>query len=151
MNVLIVDDSPTMRHVVQKVVANSMFTCEITHASDGANAIMLCKRLPFDAILLDCNMPDVDGFTTLRKLRAIRPDVRVVMISADDDPEKERLALQGGASAFLQSRSIRRTSTACCTPCTASSPQSCWRSDARRRERDVRVSVHRENRLTASA
>jgi DNA-binding NtrC family response regulator len=42
MTMLIVDDSPTMRHVVQKVVANSMFTCEITQAADGANAVMLC-------------------------------------------------------------------------------------------------------------
>ena len=101
MKVLIVDDSSTVRTVVQKVVQQSVFNCEITEAGDAKSAIRCCTEQDFDTVLLDWNMPNMDGFTALQRLRAIRPDLKIVMISADRDEMKERQAREAGAHGFL--------------------------------------------------
>jgi CheY-like chemotaxis protein len=101
MKVLIVDDSSTVRTVVQHVVEQSIFTCEVTQAADAATAIECCKQQAFDIVLLDCNMPHMDGLTALRKLRAQHPGLKVVMISSERDPAKERASRDSGAHGFL--------------------------------------------------
>jgi len=101
MKVLIVDDSSTVRTVVQKVIQQSVFNCEITEAADAASAIQCCTEQTFDTVLLDWNMPSIDGFAALQRLLALRPDLKVIMISADRDEMKERKAHEAGAHGFL--------------------------------------------------
>lgn len=101
MKILVVDDSSTVRTVVQRVIEQSMFTCEVAQAPDAATAIVLCHRQAFDIVLLDCNMPDMDGLTALRKLRALHSGLKIVMISSERDPLKERQAREAGAHGFL--------------------------------------------------
>jgi DNA-binding NtrC family response regulator len=101
MKVLIVDDSSTTRSVVQKVIQQSMFSCETVEAANAAAAILHCRQQPFDTVLLDCNMPHVDGLTALHQLRAIQPALKVIMISAERDAHKEREAREAGAHGFL--------------------------------------------------
>jgi CheY-like chemotaxis protein len=100
-NVLVVDDSATVRQIIQKVVQGSIFNCAITEATDGATALALCDREKFDVVFLDCNMPNLDGLMTLKRLLAIQPTLKVVMISSERSAEKERLAQENGACGFL--------------------------------------------------
>lgn len=101
MKMLIVDDSATVRTVVQKVIQQSAFNCEITEAADAASAIQCCTEQTFDTVLLDWNMPNIDGFAAPQRLLALRPDLKIIMISADRDEMKERKAHEAGAHGFL--------------------------------------------------
>lgn len=101
MRALIVDDSATVRQIVQKVVQRSIFQCEVTEATDGGSALALCDREKFDVVFLDCNMPNLDGLSTLKRLLTMQRSLKVVMISGEQDPAKERLAFAGGACGFL--------------------------------------------------
>jgi DNA-binding NtrC family response regulator len=99
--VLIVDDSSTVRQLVQKVVRGSIFNCEITEAADGETALSLSRSSEFDAIFLDYNMPGMNGFVTMKRLMLIQPSANIVMISAEHDEAREKETLDGGACAFL--------------------------------------------------
>jgi DNA-binding NtrC family response regulator len=98
---MIVDDSSAVRHVVQKVLNGSVFNCTITEAADGESALNLARTNKFDAVFLDRNMPGLDGLHTLKRLRVIEPSLKIVMMSAERDVDREHQALDGGACAFL--------------------------------------------------
>jgi CheY-like chemotaxis protein len=102
MRALIVDDSTTVRRLIQKVMAATIFNIECEEAGDGEKALALCENGEFDVIILDCNMPGLNGLQTLERLLERDPGVRVVMISAERNPERKRWALERGAYAFLQ-------------------------------------------------
>ena len=99
--VLIVDDSMTVRRIVQKVLTASIFRMECYEASDGETALGYSNRVDFDIIFLDCNMPGLDGLATLDRLRLRNPDALVVMISSERNKTTEMRALKRGAAAFL--------------------------------------------------
>ena len=99
--VLVVDDSTTVRQLVQKVVRGSVFNCQITEAGDGETALTLSRTSEFDAIFLDYNMPGMDGLATMKRLMLIQPSANVVMISAEHNLDRESQALSSGACAFL--------------------------------------------------
>jgi CheY-like chemotaxis protein len=99
--VLIVDDSLTVRQLVQKVVKGSMFNCNIAEAADGETALALCRCLEFDVVFLDCNMPGLSGVETMKRLMMMQSSPKVVMISSERNPATEREALDCGARTFL--------------------------------------------------
>jgi DNA-binding NtrC family response regulator len=99
--ILIVDDSLTVRKMIQKVIHGSIFNCEIAEAGDGETATALCRTMEFDAVFLDRVMPGLAGIATLERLRALKPHLKVVMMSGERDDVEERQALASGACAFL--------------------------------------------------
>lgn len=99
--VLIVDDSLTVRQIVQKVVKGSMFNCDIAEAADGETALALCDAAEFDVVFLDCNMPGLSGVDTVKQLVTLHPALKVVMISSQHNPAMERETLARGAQLFL--------------------------------------------------
>jgi two-component system, chemotaxis family, chemotaxis protein CheY len=99
--VLIVDDSMTVRKIVQKVLAASIFRMDCYEAPDGETALGYCGRVNFDIIFLDCNMPGLDGLATLDRLRLRSPDAKVVMISGERGKDYASRALKRGAAAFM--------------------------------------------------
>ncbi len=99
--VLIVDDSSTVRQIVQKVVQGSIFNCEITEAADGETALTLCRSSEFDVAFLDCNMPGLSGLDTMKRLLVLQSSLKIVMISAEHDLINELQGTDCGACAFL--------------------------------------------------
>ena len=63
---LVADDDPTVRRLVELVLERG--GCEVTTAADGREAIALARRQPFDVLLLDVQMPGVDGWEVLATL-----------------------------------------------------------------------------------
>ena len=59
--VLIVDNSSSVRQIVQKIVDGSVFNCDIEEADEGETALTLCRMSQFDVVFLDCNMPGLSG------------------------------------------------------------------------------------------
>ena len=60
-NALVVDDSATVRRIIKKVLASSIFNIDVTDAADGQAALDLCDSGEFDVVFLDCNMPGLPG------------------------------------------------------------------------------------------
>lgn len=100
-NVLVVDDSATVRRIIQKVFANSIFNIDVTEAGDGQSALQHCETGEFDAVFLDCNMPGLAGVDTLEQLLERDPGLKVIMISGERNDERRKWALDRGAQAFL--------------------------------------------------
>jgi DNA-binding NtrC family response regulator len=99
--VLIVDDSSSVRQIVQKILHGSVFNCEIAEAGDGETALTLARNTQFDVVFLDCNMPGMSGIATMKRLALIQSSLKIVMISAEHNATSETEALDGGACAFL--------------------------------------------------
>jgi CheY-like chemotaxis protein len=98
--VLVVDDSPEIQRYLRALLELDSYHVET--ANSGYEALQSLRRgsAP-DVVLLDLQMPGMDGLETLRRLRPLRPNSKVIMCSGLDDPEKIREAVSSGAHAYL--------------------------------------------------
>jgi len=89
--VLLVDDSPTMRSIVRKVLAATRFPLQVTEAGEGAEALALARAVEFDLVFFDYNLPGLSGLEAIAELRRAErhPDF-VLMTSADDEALAEK-------------------------------------------------------------
>jgi two-component system chemotaxis response regulator CheY len=98
---LIVDDSSIIRKVARRILEDLEF--QISEAEDGEQAVATCRRELPDAILLDWNMPKMDGYDFLRALRKLpggeRP--KVVFCTTENDVAHIARALQAGANEYI--------------------------------------------------
>ena len=101
MRVLLVDDSPIFLKIMRKVLGNSFFHLDISEESRGTLALARCSTEPIDIVFLDINMPGLNGLETLTRLKRNRSDTKVVMMSAEYNPTREREALHLGAAAVM--------------------------------------------------
>ena len=94
---LIVDDSTVVRKVARKILESMNFT--IDEAGDGQEALEICRRVMPDAVLLDWNMPVMDGLNFLRRLRSMTEVEQpvVVFCTTENDPQQIAQALEAGA------------------------------------------------------
>jgi CheY-like chemotaxis protein len=99
--VLLVDDSPTMRSIVRKVLAATRFPLDVTEAGTGGEALALAHRVEFDFVFFDHNLPGLSGLEAIAELRRAKhyPGF-VLMTSADDEALAEKARAQG--IAFLR-------------------------------------------------
>ena len=98
---LVVDDSKVVRMVARKILEGLNF--EIEEAEDGRKAMDAClKRMP-DAILLDWNMPKMDGYEFLRSLRRMPggDGPKVVFCTTENDVAHIARALHAGANEYI--------------------------------------------------
>jgi two-component system chemotaxis response regulator CheY len=100
MKLLIVDDSNIMRKAIEKYLEQKRFTLVET-AADGESALQLFSQSLPDLVTLDITMPKMDGLTCLEKMLAIKPDAKILVISALKDPVTGLQALKKGAKGFL--------------------------------------------------
>ncbi|MEE9379849.1 MAG: response regulator [Hyphomonadaceae bacterium] len=98
---LIVDDSRVVRKVASRIVKDLSF--EIVEACDGAEALNHCREQMPDAVLLDWNMPVMNGLDFLRALRREEggKDPVVVFCSTENDPDHISEAVRSGADEFI--------------------------------------------------
>jgi two-component system chemotaxis response regulator CheY len=98
---LVVDDSRVIRKVSRRILEDLGF--EVAEASDGVEALAWCNAVMPDVILLDWNMPQMDGLEFVRRLRAEpRGDTpKVIFCSVENEIERIREALDAGADEFI--------------------------------------------------
>ena len=98
--VLVVDDSPEMRRYLRLLLELDCYHVET--AGDGREALRLLDEGCMPAVvLLDLQMPRLNGFRTLRRMRKLYPHLKVIICSAEDDPRSLRLAAALGAHGHL--------------------------------------------------
>ena len=99
--VLVVDDEPIARMSI--VMRFSSIGATVVEAEDGASALKELLQQPFDAAMIDLEMPGLDGFELIGCIRG-HPNLKhlaVIVLSGRDDPTSIRNALQAGATSYL--------------------------------------------------
>lgn len=98
---LIVDDSKVIRMVARRILEGLQF--EIAEAADGKMALEACQKSMPDAILLDWNMPVMNGIDFLRALRGLRGGdaPRVVFCTTENDLAHIQEAISAGANEYI--------------------------------------------------
>jgi DNA-binding NarL/FixJ family response regulator len=100
IRVLVVDDEALIRSGFEHIL-NSVPDIEVVGAVSGGHAVAEVTRLRPDVVLLDIRMPDVDGLTVLRRLKALPNPPVVAMLTTFDADEYVADALSMGAAGFL--------------------------------------------------
>ncbi len=100
MHILIVDDEQLQRDMLQGFLQKQGF--DVVSAADGREALHLFMDRPFELVLLDHRMPDMNGDEVLAKIKAINPRVRAIMITAFGAVDTAVRVMQLGADDFLE-------------------------------------------------
>jgi DNA-binding NarL/FixJ family response regulator len=98
--VMIVDDHPLVLQGLRKVLAGEPDIEVVASATDGEEALETARRLTPDVILLDINLPSMNGMQVARQLKADLPNVAVIMLTAYHDENQVFHAVRAGASAY---------------------------------------------------
>lgn len=111
MKILVADDDPTIRSELSEVLQAQGH--EVAAASDGAEAIRMLEAEAYDAALLDLVMPRATGLEVLRRVRVVRPQTAVIMITGQGTIDTAVEAMKSGAVDFVakpfEVESIQRT------------------------------------------
>lgn len=107
IRVLIVDDKPQIRQDLQTILplagqAANLQIKIVGEAGDGIQAIQQTAHTQPDVILMDLEMPVMDGYRATQEIKACCPAIRVVSLSIHADPESREKARQAGVDIFLE-------------------------------------------------
>ena len=101
IRILLVDDHPLMRRGMRDLLAMEDDLQPVGEAGTGEEALRLVDELDPDLILLDLNMPGMDGLETLQRLREAKVDARIILFTVSDDQSHVLEALRQGADGYL--------------------------------------------------
>jgi CheY-like chemotaxis protein len=100
MRVLVIDDQQTLRQTVRRILESAGH--DVIEAHDGHAGLTAFRAQEVDVVVTDILMPDMDGFETIRSLRAIAPDLRIIAISGSRESlDLLRYAREFGATAAI--------------------------------------------------
>jgi CheY-like chemotaxis protein len=100
--ILVVDDSGTMRSIVRKILSATRFPVEVAEAEEGGAALERIRSGNFHIVILDYNMPGLNGLETLAEIKRDHPGLEVVMITSTQDEAVATRVRAAGAAAFLK-------------------------------------------------
>jgi two-component system response regulator HydG len=98
-HILVIDDDKAMRDACFQILSRQGYRVEL--AASARQGLTLLERLSFDAILLDLVMPDMDGLEALKKIRALDPDLEVIIITGYGTIQSAVESIKAGAFHFL--------------------------------------------------
>lgn len=102
MKALVVDDHPLFHETLSAVLRKAFPGVAVHCESDLAGALKWARGCPdLDLVLLDLGLTDSRGLETLQRFRKQFPDVRVVVVSAEEDPASMRESIRGGAAGYI--------------------------------------------------
>jgi len=109
IKIIIADDHLIIRQGLRLILETENDLELIGEASDGAEALSLCKKLKPNVVLMDLRMPNMDGLTAIEKLRADQPNIAVVILTTFNEDELMLRGLQAGARGYLLKDTDRAT------------------------------------------
>lgn len=100
MRILIVDDSKTMR-TIQKTILGELGYSDLEEACDGQDALSKLGSFEPDLILLDWNMPEMDGLTFLKEYRSKGNKTPVIMVTTESEKPRVIEAIKAGVNNYI--------------------------------------------------
>jgi CheY-like chemotaxis protein len=102
VRVLVVDDDPNVLRMLVAVLEQHDSLTVAGTAMDGSAGLRAAETLRPDLVVLDVSMPVMHGLEAAARLRSRYPAIKVLMTSADDDPDVAQACLDAGADAFAR-------------------------------------------------
>lgn len=99
LRILIVEDDPKVARALTKGLESEHFAVDL--ATSGVEALQLATEIDYDGLILDWNLPGVDGFSVLKRLRKAGSNARILFLSAHVDVADRVAALEAGADDFV--------------------------------------------------
>lgn len=106
IQILLADDHAVLRSGLRLLIENQPELNVVGEAGNGKEAVTLAQKLKPDIILLDLNMPDMDGLQALPHLREAAPSAKILVLTMHDDVSYLQEALQAGASGYVLKQAI---------------------------------------------
>jgi DNA-binding NarL/FixJ family response regulator len=101
IEVLLVDDDAEVRRALSSLLARTEDIAVVAHGADGTEAVTLARKFRPDVVLMDIQMPDVDGIEATRLITRSSADTKVIMLTTFDLDDYLFASLRQGASGFL--------------------------------------------------
>ena len=101
LRVLIVDDHPLMRAGIRTLLERTMPQADVIEAVDGLEATERAASQAPDVVLMDISMPGLNGVEAARRVMAIAPTSKVIMLSMHQDEQRVVQSIRAGASGYL--------------------------------------------------
>ena len=98
---ILVDDHHLLRRGFKSLLSSEPGLEVVGEASNGLEAIEICRRLEPDLVLMDVRMPEMDGITATRHIKHERPGVGVLMVTMHENPDYLLEALDAGAAGYV--------------------------------------------------
>ena len=106
IRVITVDDHPVVRRGLKQIIAAEQDMQVVGEAENAREAILVIRRTPCDAVVLDITLPDASGLDVLSRLKSERPTLPVLIMSIHDEEQYALRVLKAGASGYLMKNSI---------------------------------------------
>lgn len=102
IKILIADDHAVVRGGLRQFLAGAPDCCIAGEAHSGSEALLLVEAEPWDLLLLDIGLPDVNGLEVLKRIKRKKPTLPVLIFSMFAEDDYAMAALEGGAAGYLQ-------------------------------------------------
>ena len=101
IRVLLVDDHWEVRERLRVLLMQAPGIELVGEAADGAEALEVLERTPAEVVVMDFNLPEIDGIETARRILAARTGTRVVIVSLQSDPHYVKESFKTGVTGYL--------------------------------------------------
>jgi DNA-binding NarL/FixJ family response regulator len=101
IRVVIADDHPVVRHGLRALISSLPGMTVVAEATTGMEAVREAQLSRPDVVIMDVQMPELDGAEATRRIRAATPSVAVLMLTMHDDDETVFAAMRAGAAGYL--------------------------------------------------
>jgi two-component system chemotaxis response regulator CheY len=99
--ILIADDLPMMRTILKNLLSQLQVSCECLEASDGIEALRCMAHTKVDLVFLDWKMPNLSGIELLKKVRAVKVNIPVIMITGESGSASVKEAMRAGITDYI--------------------------------------------------
>ncbi|GAC1509413.1 MAG: hypothetical protein NVS2B16_07860 [Chloroflexota bacterium] len=108
IDILLVEDHPHVRDIVRVVLSSQQRLHVLGEAGDGYSALAQVEKLHPDVVIMDIELPQLNGLQATRQIRQRFTSVHVVMLSTHEHTHYVRESLQAGAGAYVVKRAMGR-------------------------------------------
>lgn len=104
--VVLVDDQEAFRQIIKKKLEQSGDFEVVAEYGDGSEVVGAVEELGSNLILMDVQMPQMNGFEAARRILKYRPDAEIILISMNSDSQYPKMAKEVGVAAFIAKRDL---------------------------------------------